>query len=550
MTPDNNSEKTLYLRKQYETALKLIYDPDKAVDGVYQLETTAKNGYAPACMAMAWLFEEGKLVSKSKKSVMFWYQRAAELGDEDAKSILAESARKRRRRIILTTVTVFIVVAAAAATVYAVFFSNLFKPSGGFSLKLPPSASLEERADIGDYGVSVNKLAEQYDTEAMQKGEIDTNRILLMYNGSNLDLSAYQVKAAVVSDKLITLQFETTQDAKACFDYLKSLPDTRSVSLDRYQDLSSIAAAPSAASSSGMRTEHSDISGFDYFSWGVRAMGLDEYAAYLTKSGLSDKRITVALIDTGFDAREEIINEFGRERIEDGLNVVTGTICDFDVNGHGTHVGSTILDCTRGLNVVLYPIGLYVDSSPGFTDSNLLLSIMKADEIGADVVNMSLGGPSPISSQDVLDEAIKDVIKNSGMTFVVAAGNDTVDIDDNSICPAHIDDCVTVAAVDRAGIPADFSNFGESVDIAAPGKDILSFLPFAADPNGYAEWPGTSMASPHVAALAAMIRVEYDLEPRYVEAYIKAIGSGALTKGGRKYGEGLPDGSELVEYIK
>ena len=550
MTPDINSEKTLHLKKNYETALKELYDPDKVIDAVYLLEKTAKDGYAPACTAMARLFEEGKLVAKDKKSAMIWYRRAAELGDSDAKKLLAELARKRRRRIIITTAAAVIIAALAAAAVYIFFFSDLLKQSGDLSLKLPPDASMEERADIGDYGVSVNKLAKQYDTEAMRNGDVDTNRILLMYNGNHLDLSAYQVKAAVVSDKLITLQFESAEAAKACFDYLKSLPDTRAVSMDRYEDVSSFTSAAPTASSTGMTTEHSDASGYDYFSWGVRAMGLDEYASYLIKSGLADKKITVAVIDSGFDARDEIINEFGRDRIEAGLNVVTGTACDFDTQGHGTHVGSTILDCTRGLNVVLYPIGLTNEPSGGFSDSNIILGIMEAGEIGADVVNMSLSGACPIASQDLLDEVIHDVTKDKGITFVVAAGNDTVDCEDNRMCPAHIDECITVAAVNRARIPSDFSNFGSCVDIAAPGEEILSFLPFISDPAGYAEWPGTSMASPHVAALAAMIRIEYDLEPKYVEAYVKAIGDGTLTKDGHSYGEGLPDASELVEYIK
>ncbi len=550
MAFDYNDGQQFKPEQDYETALRLLENPDKTANAVYLLEKAAQAGYAPACMAMAWLFEEGKYVSKSKKSAVAWYQKAAELGDADAKRILNELERKSRRRIILTAVTAILIVALAAAAVYIFCFSGLLKPSDGISIKLPPDASLEEHDDIGEYGVSLNKLTEQYDTDAMKNGDINTYRILLRYNGTNLDLSSYHVVAAIVSDKLITLQFETAEDAEACFDYLNSLPDTSSVAMDRYKDIFSSAAPSSySASSPGMTTEHSDDSGYDYYTWGAKAMNMDKYAAYLRQSGLSDKKVTVAVIDSGFDARDEIVNDFGRDRIEDGLNVLSGLACDYDIVGHGTHVCSTILDCTRGLNVVIYPIGLSTDSSPNPTDSAILLGIEKAAEIGADVVNMSLGGPE-FSSQSIEDDLIRETIRENGTTFVVAAGNDTVNCEDNRDCPAHIDECITVAAVDKAVIPAFFSNFGDCVDIAAPGVDILSYLPYDIEPAGYAEWPGTSMATPHITALAAMIRTEYDLEPKYVEAYIKAIGSGTLTKDGQNYGEGLPDASKLVEHIK
>ena len=87
----------------------------------------------------------------------------------------------------------------------------------------------------------------------------------------------------------------------------------------------------------------------------------------------------------------------------------------------------------------------------------------------------------------------------NGCVVVVAAGNDNDYTD--SHCPAHITGCITVSAVNRNKQRASFSNYGSAVDIAAPGMDITSAVPG----GGTASLNGTSMATPHVSAAAAML---------------------------------------------
>ena len=127
----------------------------------------------------------------------------------------------------------------------------------------------------------------------------------------------------------------------------------------------------------------------------------------------------------------------------------------------------------------------------------------------ADIINMSLGGGGACFStlQDAISQA-----RAAGTVVVTAAGNDTADA--ANFTPANCNDTVTVAATGRAGGLAGYSNFGSSIDIAAPGGDmprdsgILSTVATGATTAtgyGYANYNGTSMAAPHVAGVAALV---------------------------------------------
>ena len=145
----------------------------------------------------------------------------------------------------------------------------------------------------------------------------------------------------------------------------------------------------------------------------------------------------------------------------------------------------------------------------------------------ADVINMSLGGGAPCwgSLQDAITQA-----RNAGTVVVTAAGNSFRDA--ASFAPANCNDTVTVAAVGRVGGLANYSNFGSSIDIAAPGGDmsrdsgILSTIATGASTltgYGYTNYQGTSMAAPHVAGVAALVASQHPTwGPSQIEAAIYA----------------------------
>ena len=203
-----------------------------------------------------------------------------------------------------------------------------------------------------------------------------------------------------------------------------------------------------------------------------------------------------------------------------GYDVVPASpTCDpSDDNGHGTHVAG-ILAAAGGngngvvgvdWNATLMPVKI-LDSSGGGTTDAAVKGIYFAVEHGARVINASWGGGD-------YSQALADAISfagSHGVVFVTAAGNDGTNNDKVPSYPAdyRLPNEIAVAAIDPRGDLAGFSNFGaHTVDLAAPGVNILSTVP-----GGYAYYSGTSMATPYVAGVAALL---VGLHPEYNAAQL------------------------------
>jgi subtilisin family serine protease len=192
-----------------------------------------------------------------------------------------------------------------------------------------------------------------------------------------------------------------------------------------------------------------------------------------------------------------------------------------DCNGHGTHVSGTLGGTKYGVakRVILHPVRV-LDCSGNGEDSDVLAGIdwVTANKIGPAVANMSMGGTAIQALKDGLQNSI-----NSGITYAAAAGNSSGDACNS--WPASSPDAITVGATAENDGQAWFSNWGTCVDIYAPGQSIVS----AYLNGGTNTMNGTSMATPHVAGVAALyLEQNPTATPAQVTEAIKTKGTGNI----------------------
>ncbi|KOS20623.1 Alkaline proteinase [Escovopsis weberi] len=217
--------------------------------------------------------------------------------------------------------------------------------------------------------------------------------------------------------------------------------------------------------------------------------------------------------------------EFG-SRASFGYNAVGGS--DVDSLGHGTHVAGIIGGVTFGVAKRTNLIAVKVFDGPTAPTSVILQGynwaandIVSRNRVGRSVINLSLGGPSSPVWNSAIDAAFA-----RGILSVVAAGNGDPNtgrgINASTVSPANVPNAFTVAALDSSWRIATFSNWGPSVDIFAPGVDVLSSYIGGNTATAYLD--GTSMACPHVTGLAAyLIALENIGTPTQLANRIKAL---------------------------
>jgi subtilisin family serine protease len=240
--------------------------------------------------------------------------------------------------------------------------------------------------------------------------------------------------------------------------------------------------------------------------WNMIRVGVDASATAAVDGRDADLDVDIGIIDTGIDpTHAEFIPLAG------GRRFVNGPGDDFsDCFGHGTHVAgiAAARDNARGVVGVapgarLWSLRVFQCGGVAFF-SDIIASLDWSIANGMEVVNMSLSGGGRddgncgFTNGDVFHQAVCRTVA-AGVTVVVAAGNSAADAAFET--PAAYDEVITVSATDSTDALASFSNFGADVDLAAPGRRVLSTY----IDGQYVRLSGTSMASPHVAGAAALL---------------------------------------------
>jgi hypothetical protein len=235
-------------------------------------------------------------------------------------------------------------------------------------------------------------------------------------------------------------------------------------------------------------------------SWGLDRIDQREKIGSTSNFGYrsAGRGSTVYVIDTGVAPHQD----FGNRLSTSGFSAFTDGNGPVDCNGHGTHVAGTIAGTQYGIakNATIVPVRVLGCTGSGsfsqvIAGMEWILSPQNPNPKTQAVVNMSLGG----NASSTIDAAVTK-LTNSGITVVVAAGNDN-----NDAClksPARAPSAITVGATTSSDAKSGFSNYGACVDIHAPGSSIVST--WIGSPTAIYTASGTSMASPHVAGAAAV----------------------------------------------
>ncbi len=234
----------------------------------------------------------------------------------------------------------------------------------------------------------------------------------------------------------------------------------------------------------------------DYITCGLRIIYAPLAWRYSTGAGAR-----VAIVDTGIAPRHPDLRVYG------GASFVPGVRSWADDHGHGTHVAGTVAALANNRGVVgvapharLYAVKVLNSRGSG-RSSWIINGLVWCYRNRMHVANLSLGSRVTTHDPRVYSAAYERagrLLRQRGILSVAAAGNDNGPVGNPARCPSFL----AVSAVDCNRRRASFSNFGRQVELAAPGVDVWSTYP----QTGYRKLNGTSMACPHVAGVAALIK--------------------------------------------
>ncbi|HKC22822.1 MAG TPA: S8 family serine peptidase [Gaiellaceae bacterium] len=274
--------------------------------------------------------------------------------------------------------------------------------------------------------------------------------------------------------------------------------------------------------------------------WGLRAI------RWFDAATPDAAAVTVAICDTGVDERHPDLAAAIASYDHEGASAD-------DIVGHGTHVSGIVAGRNddaagvvgvAGCRVAMWKVfpdqpnqgNFYVDGTA------FLRALNAVATSGAKVLNLSLGGTQSSQAEQLLFERLE----RAGVTVVAAMGNEH-DHGNPVEYPAAYDHVLAVGAVAETNRRSPFSNTGPHIGIAAPGSNVLSTLPTKPSPyrpdTAYASWSGTSMATPHVSAAAALVAAQHpDWTPADTKEHLRARAAKVADMDGQSFTEGFGSG--------
>ena len=283
--------------------------------------------------------------------------------------------------------------------------------------------------------------------------------------------------------------------------------------------------------------------------WGATKVKSAEALNALNKSKISQKETVVAVIDTGVEQSHNCFKDTNKNsRVLDNRpkDIVPHPNSEGEDKWHGTHVAGIIAMNTPD-NIKIKPYNFYYyyfNNLPSGTKTSLSGEIKQAITDEVDVINISLY--QKITATDkgsAVSQAIDDAVE-AGIPVVVCAGNKNEDA--SGYYPAAFDSVITVAASTSSDGIRSTSNYGECVDITAPGQSIYSAVPG----NTYESHSGTSMATPYVSAAAAILKsTNKSFTATQIKEYITASAYKPSGWNTSKHGTGIVNFKNMLKYV-
>ena len=373
------------------------------------------------------------------------------------------------------------------------------------------------------------------------------------------------------NDRLYRIRFASAAARNEALLRLKEDPLVQSVDYDVQASIPAtelaLAAPPSLAACNEAKGERVGFPNDPCFAyqWHFKQIGLPK--AWKQSQGAG---VVVAVIDTGVSR----VGDLANTHFVPGYNFVDNNSDASDDHGHGTHVAGTIAQSTNngiGVSGVAFKASimpLKVLSARGSGSMAAIAQAIRwAADHGANVINMSLGGPFPVGT---IHSAVK-YAHSKGVVVVAAAGNDGRG---RVSYPGKYAEVIGVSATQFDETTTFYSNWGKTVDIAAPGGNVRmdqngdgqpdgvlqhTVVPGQTSKQDYLWFMGTSMATPHVAGVAALVIGAGVTKPDAVEAIL--LGTARSPKSVEKsadkqerindhYGAGIVDAGRALDRVK
>ncbi|MDX2021459.1 MAG: S8 family peptidase [Deltaproteobacteria bacterium] len=433
-----------------------------------------------------------------------------------------------------------------------------FHPGTELAQQRQATASAERAAELA-------AAAEQSPNTLIVDFRDDVTADVLARNG----LTEEAISAASDTDKLYRVRFASRGERDAAFERLAADPSVQGVDYDVEaiippDEAFAVAAPPPSLAACHENAGEAKV-GFPNdpcfaFQWHFNQINLKQ--AWKRSQG---EGVVVAVIDTGVSR----VGDLANTKFVEGYNFVDNNKDASDDHGHGTHVAGTIAQSTNnGLGVSgiafkasIMPLKVLSARGSG-SMAAIAQAIRWAADHGANVINMSLGGPFPVGS---IHSAVK-YARKKGVVVVAAAGNDGRG---RVSYPGKYPEVIGVAATQFDEATTFYSNWGKTVDIAAPGGNVRvdqngdgqpdgvlqnTIVPGNTSKQDYLWFMGTSMASPHVAGVAALIMSAGVTQPDAVDALLMGTArtpkSSAKAAGDERindhYGAGIVDADKAL----